>query len=64
MVELIRHHNLKAKVALFKSESGYWIGCFFLDAPQQDGQPPCILYDGFWDSEEQGLAALASLTGK
>lgn len=64
MVELIRHHELKVNVGLFKGESGYWIGCFFLDAPRTDGQPPYILHDGVWHSEEQGLAALAALTGK
>lgn len=64
MVELIRHHELKVNVGLFKSESGYWIGCFFMDAQPAEGSPPYILYDGIFDTEEAALAALGSLIGE
>ena len=64
MTNLIAYHHNTADVALFQSDDGlYWIGSYSPFLTHQNGEPPYVLIDGYWEVEDYGLDRLRQLSG-
>lgn len=63
MTELITYHHATQDIALFKSNDQFWIGSYFPQATHQNGEPPYLLIDGYWEDIRDGLQRLSELHG-
>lgn len=63
MTERISYHRATTDLALFNSGGKYWIGSYSKFCTHQTSEPPYVLIRGYFDSEEEGLQVLATLSG-
>jgi hypothetical protein len=63
MTQLIAYHAKTADLALFESNGQYWIGSYFSQASHQNGEPPYVLIEGYFSSEQEGRDRLEQLRG-
>ncbi len=63
MTRRVVYHHLTTDLALFETNGRFWIGSYFAPATHQNGEPPYVLIDGYFDTEDQGRARLAEMVG-
>ena len=64
MTTIIAYHRVTTEVALLLSDDGYWIGSYSKFCRHQNGEPPYIFIEGFFEDDVAGKARLAEMTGE
>lgn len=63
MTRIIAYHKATHNIALFLTDGQYWIGTYSPFLTHQTGEHPYVWFDGYFDTEAEGLEALNELSG-
>ena len=59
----VAYHPKTDDVALFESDGQFWVGSYIPGMTHQNGEPSYVLIRGYFDTAEQGIQVLNTLTG-
>lgn len=61
---IVKYHRTTTDIAVLKTEDGkFWIGGYVSFLTHQNGEPPYIFINGYWETETEALNELGQLTG-
>jgi len=60
---VVKYYKSNCDIAVLLSKGQYWIGIYSQYLTHQNGEPPYVIYEGYWDTLEEAVIKLDSMSG-
>ena len=60
---VVKYHKSNRDIAVLLSKGEYWIGVYSQHLTHQNGEPPYVIYEGYWGTLEEAVNSLDSMVG-